>query len=256
MKPEPMTLPHAPMSAAEPGPVPVARQADTALALIGDRGFRLIDGDPHATPSPSHLLVALRPGHTDARFEPDWLLYWVAAAGRGVRRRVDRSTLEITGAPFAWGTIRVFDRLSVFDTFVTFGGALTVAHASDGTLVARFTSPAPILRWTGRDQQPDVRAAEAECFFARLMVPIDFTSGAEALVSATSPLAVYSAMLADLEPRLDAERALDAPDARLAGTVRHEARRIRTVDPQAWQEGHELLAHLGLESARQLHGSR
>jgi len=246
----------APAPASGSAAATTALQADTALALIGDRGFRLIDGDPHATPSPSHLLVALRQDHTDASFEPDWLLYWVAAAGRGVRRRVDRGTVEIGGAPFAWGTIRVFDRLSVFNTFVTFGGTVSVGHASDGTLVARFTSPAPILRWTGRDQPPDVRAAEAECFFARLMVPIDFTSGAEALVSATSPLAVYSAMLADLEPRLAAERALDAPDARLAATVRHEAQRIRTTDAQAWQEGHDLLAQLGLERARQLHGSR
>jgi hypothetical protein len=70
---------------------------------------------------------------------------------------------------------------------------VSVGHASDGTLVTRFTSPAPILPWTGRDRPPDVRAAEAECFFARLMVPIDFTSGAEALVSATSPLAVVVA---------------------------------------------------------------
>jgi len=80
-------------------------------------------------------------------------------------------------------------------------------------------------------------------------VPIDFTSGAEALVSATSPLAVYSAMLADLEPRLAAERALDAPDARLSVTVRHEATRVRTSDPAAWQEGRDLLVRLGLASA-------
>ncbi len=223
--------------------------ADAALALVGDRGLRLIEGDPSAGRAGDLLLVALRREHHDRQFEPDWLLYWVAAAGRGVRRRLDRGSLEIGGAPFAWGTIRVFDRLSVFNTYVTFGGTVTVGHASDGTLVAQFASPAPILRWTGRDQPPDVRAAEAECFFARIMVPIDFTSGAEALVSATSPLAVYAAMLADLEPRLAAERALDAPDARLAATVRHEAVRVRTSAASAWQEGRELLVRLGLASA-------
>ena len=115
--------------------------------------------------------------------------------------------------------------------------------------MAQFVSPAPILRWTGRDGPPDVRAPEAECFFARIMVPIDFTSGAEALVAATSPLAVYAAMLADLEPRLAAERALDAPAARLAATVRHEATRVRTADGAAWQEGRELLVRLGLAAA-------
>ncbi|HXX62031.1 MAG TPA: hypothetical protein VEI48_12190 [Candidatus Sulfotelmatobacter sp.] len=223
--------------------------ADAALALVGDRGVRLMEADPAARQAANLLLVALRREHHDRQFEPDWLLYWVAAAGRGVRRRLDRGSLEIGGAPFAWGTIRVFDRLSVFSTYVTFGGTITLGHASDGTLMAQFASPAPILRWTGRDQPPDVRAAEAECFFARIMVPIDFTSGAEALVAATSPLAVYAAMLADLEPRLAAERALDAPDARLAATVRHEALRVRASDPAAWQEGRALLVGLGLASA-------
>jgi hypothetical protein len=228
---------------------PAALPADAALTLVGDRGLRLIEADPSAGRTGDRLLVALRREHHDRQFEPDWLLYWVAAAGRGVRRRLDRGSLEISGAPFAWGTIRVFDRLSVFNTYVTFGGTITLGHASDGTLVAQFASPAPILRWTGRDQPPDVRAAEAECFFARIMVPIDFTSGAEALVSATSPLAVYAAMLVDLEPRLHAERALDAPDARLAAVVHHEATRVRTWDPAAWQEGRDLLMRLGLAAA-------
>ena len=241
----PVLSPPAPGRLLAPAPL----SADAALALVGDRGLRLIAADPSGARTGDLLLVALRREHHDRQFEPDWLLYWVAAAGRGVRRRLDRSSLEIGGAPFAWGTIRVFDRLSVFNTYVTFGGTITLGHASDGTLVVQFASPAPILCWTGRDQPPDVRAAEAECFFARIMVPIDFTSGAEAVVSATSPLAVYAAMLADLEPRLHAERALDAPDARLAVTVRHEATRVRTSDPAAWQEGRDLLVRLGLAVA-------
>ena len=238
------------LSPAAPGRLapPAHLSADAALAAIGDRGIRLLEADP-STGRRNLLLVALRREHHDRQFEPDWLLYWVAASGRGVRRRLDRGSLEIAGAPFAWGTIRVFDRLSAFNTYVTFGGAVTVGHAGDGTLVAQFISAAPILRWTGHDGPPDVRAAEAECFFARIMVPIDFTSGAEALVAATSPLAVYAAMLTDLEPRLAAERAMDAPDARLAATVRHEATRVRTVDAAAWQEGRALLVRLGLTSA-------
>lgn len=223
--------------------------ADAALALVGDRGIRLVPADVAAGRATDRLVVALRREHHDRQFEPDWLLYWVAASGRGVRRRLDRGSLEISGAPFAWGTIRIFDRLSVFNTYVTFGGTISLGHAADGTLVAQFVSPAPILCWTGRDLVPDVRAAEAECFFARIMVPIDFTSGAEAMVSATSPLAVYAAMLADLEPRLAAERRLDAPDARLAATVRHEASRVRASDPAAWQEGRALLVGLGLATA-------
>ncbi len=241
----PVLTPAAPGRLAPAAPL----TADAALALIGDRGIRLIEADPATGRRANLLLVALRREHHDRQFEPDWLLYWVAASGRGVRRRLDRGSLEIAGAPFAWGTIRVFDRLSAFNTYVTFGGAVTVGHAGDGTLVAQFASPAPILRWTGRDGPSDVRAPEAECFFARIMVPIDFTSGAEALVAATSPLAVYAAMLADLEPRLAAERALDAPDARLAATVRHEATRVRTADGAAWQEGRELLVRLGLAAA-------
>jgi len=221
-------------------------RADQALVRLGGAGLRLIDGALTGRPTVNQLLVGLRREPAQRRFEPDWILYWVASSGRGVQRRLDRSCLEIGDAPFAWGTIRVFDRLSAFNTFVTFGGTVTVSHASDGTLVAQFTSPAPILRWTGGEPAPDVRAAEAECFFARLMVPIDFTSGAEALVSATRPGALYAAMLADLEPRLAAERALDAPDARLAAAVRRESRRMRDTDASAWQEGGALLDRLGL----------
>ena len=110
--------------------------ADAALALVGERGLRLIEADPAAGRTANLLLVAMRREHHDRQFEPDWLLYWVAAAGRGVRRRLDRSSLEITGAPFAWGTIRVFDRLSVFNTYVTFGGTITLMGGLDtGTMV-------------------------------------------------------------------------------------------------------------------------
>ncbi len=217
----------------------------STLDRLANVGFLLVDGADPQQRSGSDLLVALRERPTLAHFDPEFVLSWTSAGGRGRQSRIDRST-EAGRHPCAWGVIRIFDRIGAFNSFVTFGGAVTTERSDGGPTVLRFSSPAPIMRWTGHSQGIDPRAADVESFFARLMVPIDFQDGAEARVATAGPIVLYAAMLADRAGRLAAEPALRATTPVMTQWVHHETNRLAEYQPEPWQAGLDLLEALGL----------
>ena len=233
-----------PLPASNPPAAPIPADLAADLQYLPDLGFVLVDGDRPGHGAGPRLLIAMRDLPTYVHFDPEWILAWTARDGRGRRVRIDRSALHPIER-FSWGSIRVFDRLGVYNTFVTFGGTVLAAEIARDLAVVRFASPAPILRWAGHSQPLDSRAADVESFFARLMIPIDFEPGAEALVSATEPVALYAAMIADFAARIDHPlwRGLDKGTDRWARGERH---RLRTEEPDAWTAGQQLLAHLHL----------
>lgn len=226
-------------------PVP-SRTLSAGLDRLASLGFLLADGADLQHHFGSDLLVALRRRPTLTHFDPEFVLAWTPIGGRGVQVRIDR-TSTAGSRPLAWGVIRIFDRINAYNSFVTFGGTLTVEPGDDDSTILRFSSPAPILRWIGHSQGSDPRAADVESFFARIMVPIDFQPGAETRVSAAGPLALYAAMVTDRAGRLAAEPALRASSALLTQWVSHEAARLVADEPKAWSAGAELLHTLGLD---------
>jgi hypothetical protein len=64
----------------------------------------------------------------------------------------------------------------------------------------------PSCAEAGHSQDVDPNASQVAAFFARLLVPIDFTPGAEARVASLSPMALYSGFVADLGARYEAAR--------------------------------------------------
>jgi len=215
-------------------------------SLVADLGF-LVRWDLANADHEAILIVALRREATERHFDPEVISYWrTGSNGRGRRTAVAFGTRERFGVPYSWGPIEIVDRLGVTNTFVSFGGTLTVVQADPDTFVATFRSDAPILRRGGHSQRYDDIAAEITAFFGRVLVPIDFRPGAEHLVALASPLARYAAFL-----RFDSRRLASAelvrgaygPDARL---VRREAERLQRADPAAWNEGARLLEELGL----------
>lgn len=218
-------------------------EADEELRTLG---FVLRDGSRPGEPPGPRLLVAFRAAPTLEHFDPEEATFWEAAGDQGRLARLDRSAAVPTDRPFSWGRIRVTDRVPVSNQFLGFGGRLLADVDADGTLVAAFTSPAPIVRWAGHSQGVDPLADEVGAFFARLMVPVDFQAGAEARIAATPPEALYAAFLAHAGARFARSEALRAADPAFAGFVARERSRVRGDAPAAWAAGEALLASLDL----------
>jgi hypothetical protein len=121
--------------------------------------------------------------------------------------------------------------------------ALTTAVDS-GTTTVVLDSAAPILRRSGYSQDVDPKASQVAAFLARLLVPIDFTPGAEARVASLSPMALYSGFVADLGARYEAARPLRETNPRLSERLTHEAHRLETTHPAEWEAGRQLLLDL------------
>jgi hypothetical protein len=78
------------------------------------------------------------------------------------------------------------------------------------------------------------------------MVPIDFRPGAEALVGAATPEALYAAFVQDAWRRFAATQAERAAEPELAIWARREGHRLERVMPRAVEEGRQLRIALGL----------
>lgn len=218
----------------------------SAAPLVANLGF-LVRWD---IPTESHdalLVIALRDVPTERHYDPELITYWsVGADRRGHRSELTLASTMPIDHRFAWGPIEIVDRLGVRNTFISFGGSLTADRLDATTAIVVFRSAGPILRRGGHSQRYDLLAAEMTAFFARLLVPIDFTPGAEARISETPPAVLYAAFLDHEVARLAAGELVEeayGPDVRL---VRIEAERIRHRDPAAWEAGRRLLAELGL----------
>ncbi len=92
-------------------------------------------------------------------------------------------------------------------------------------------------------------AADVESFFARMMIPIDFEPGAEAIVSAATPLGRYAAMVADFAARVASPSSDEAwllADPEAQSWARWERARAQRPRAGGWAEGCALLERIKL----------
>ncbi len=222
--------------------------ADSA-ARVDRLGFVVVNGATPGRPGGANLIVALRATPSLAHFDPELIQFWETTAGRGRQVELTRRAQPPPKGPYAWGTIRVVDRLNVFNSFLSFGGVLRAEAISLTETLAVFGSPAPIVRWTGHSQEVDPLAGAVGELFARIRVPIDFEPGAEGRIALASPVALYSILLDRLERRYAASESLRAAHRAWAAEVDREARRVRETDPAEWEAGLALARDLGLDRA-------
>lgn len=217
-----------------------------AASRIRHWGF-LAHPDLPDGPGPAFLLVALRPAPTLQHYDPEAVDYWVTERGRGERRTLTHETPMPRSEDFAWGLIRLVDRLGVSNEYLTFGGHLDAA-AVDEVVVAAFTSPAPLLRRGGHSQGLDPGADAVGAFFGRLMVAVDFTTGFEADFASSDPLTRYAAFVRDgLDRRRCREGRAGPVDDELSRLLRSEGARLRTAEPEQWEAAGALLATAGAD---------
>ena len=190
--------------------------------------------------------MALRPAPTLQHYDPEAIDYWVADDGRGSRRTLTHDTAMPRSEDFSWGMIRLVDRLGVSNEYLTFGGHLDAALIDD-VVVAAFASPAPLLRRGGHSQGWDDGADAIGAFFARMMVAVDYKPGFErsfAAAGSTDPIRRVRPGRRRTAPWAARPTSLDDPLGRL---VRHEATRLRTAAPNAWDAAGDLLDAAALD---------
>lgn len=222
--------------------------AAEAAERLADLGFLLVDGDYAGAIGHPRLLVALRDRPTLRHFDPEAISYWWFDHDHGKLNWLDRTRRMPVERPISWGRIQVVDRIPVSNQFLTFGGTLRARVLDASTIVCSISSPAPILRWSGHSQGIDLLTDEVGAFLARLRIPIDYTEGAEVRVGRVSPLALYSAMLAESLPRLRRSSSLRRVQRGYTRFAESEEIRLRRVAPEDWREGERLLDDLGLRS--------
>ena len=234
----------------EPAPVgsrpPLGMSAEEAARHVERLGFVDVNGTAPQAPGGANLVVAIRERPTLEHFDPERIEHWTAAAGRGHPAELTRQTPVPLERPFAWGTIRVVDRLEVFNSFLTFGGTVRAAELDAATTIVVFSSHAPILRSTGHSQQVDLSTGEVGAFFARMRIPIDFTPGAEQRIAEAPPMAVYGAFHASIWAQLRASEELRASHPAFAAWCRRERDRLARQFAAEWEAGRALAADLGL----------
>jgi hypothetical protein len=221
-------------------PVDDALTAPPASERLADLGF-LAGPDLPDRPGPAFLLVALRDAPTLRHYDPERIEYWVTQRGRGVRQELTRATPMPIDGPFSWGMIRLIDRLSVTNEYLTFGGRLSAAEIDDAT-IAVFTSPAPMLRRGGHSQIWDQGTEELGAFFARLVAAVDEYPELEPHLAAADPLVRYAVFLADVVERYRASPELRALEPQVWTLLRGEESLMRREHGAAWQAGTRILA--------------
>jgi hypothetical protein len=226
-----------------PPGIPIAEAARYVERL----GFHDVNGTVPQAPGGANLVVALRERPTLEHFDPERVEYWVDAGGRGQPAEITRKTDVPLERPFEWGTIRVVDRLEVFNSFLTFGGKLRAVALDPATTIVVFSSHAPILRSTGHSQQVDLSTGEVGAFFARMRVPVDFEPGAEQRIAGASSMAVYAAFHASVEARFGASEDLRLAHPGFWAWCGRERHRLAAEFGADWAAGQALARQLRLD---------
>ncbi len=215
-----------------------------AATRLAEWGF-LAEPDLPDRPGPAYLLVALRDQPTLRHYDPEVVEYWVTSGGRGTRATLTHADRMPVAADFSWGLIRIVDRLSVSNEYLTFGGHLS-AGSVDGVTVAVFTSPAPLLRRGGHSQAWDIGAQDLGAFFGRLMVAVDYAPGFETKVADAAPVVRYAAFVADVADRYRHSDQLRLARGDLWRLLQVEEVRLRRDVPDLWAAGQALRAAAGI----------
>jgi hypothetical protein len=223
---------------------PDVREAAGRLARLG---FLVVNGSQPQETGESQLLVALRSRPTLEHFDAELIEHWVTSQGRGHLAAITRTAQPPHTEPYAWGAIRVVDRVAAFNSFLSFGGEVTVAATDADTTIVVFDSPAPIVRSTGHSQAVDPLTGEVGAFFARLKVPIDFQPGAEERIAEMSPRGLFAAMLASLQRRFAHSEGLRQAQPSIAAWAAREAHRMLQEHAPDWETGERLTTELALD---------
>ena len=191
----------------------------------------------------------MRSEPTLRHFDPEALRYYAPRGdGRAAETWLTREgATEERQRHVLWGHLHVIDRLAVENRFLTFGGVLRAATVDDDCTVLDLRSPGPIVRWGGHSQGADDLSASIGAFFGRLIVPVDFTPGAEIQLDACSPEVLYAAFLRECETRCRANgRTSGGVSATEAWLLAEAARAGR--DRPTWEEAGRLLGALALNA--------
>jgi hypothetical protein len=221
-----------------PQPNHTVLDAASAAPIMADLGF-LSSPDLPDRPGPAYLLVALRDKPTLHHYDPEAVHYWVSVAGRGARRVLTRQTAMPIDSEFSWGLIRIVDRVQVTNEYLTFGGRVSAASV-DGTVLAAFTSPAPLLRRGGHSQGWDHGAECLGAFLGRFLLAVDYAPGFEERAAKADPIARYAAFVADTTARYRGNRSLRTQHPELWTLLEAEERRLRATRPVEWVVGQTL----------------
>jgi len=235
------------LDATVPGPPPrLGITFDEAAGHVEHLGFLDVSGTSPQAPGVANLVVALRARPSLTHFDPERVEHWVASGGRGRPAEITRKTTVPLERAFSWGTIRVVDRLEVFNSFLTFGGTVRAVARDAATTLVVLSSHAPILRSTGHSQGVDLSTGEVGAFFARMMIPIDFTPGAASRIAEASPMAVYAAFHASMQARLEESDELRDSHPAFAAWCRRERQRLARSFGADWEAGRAMATELGL----------
>jgi hypothetical protein len=221
-----------------------ARWAESTTLILAGLGFSLVEPVPVQGVESGHLLVAIRPQPTLQHFDPETIDYWVNDGVHGRPAKLERESRLPLATDYSWGQIGLTDRLGVENQFLSFGGTMRAQMTADGSVVADFSSNAPILRWSGHSQITDPVASEVGAFFARIKVPIDFVPGAEALVSKAGPRTLYCAFIQTVRERLTQAQALREANRWLAEWSSRESQRMETTFADSWKAASDMRRQL------------
>jgi hypothetical protein len=218
--------------------------ASASAALLENLGFTLDHVAADQPPGGADLHIALRDRPTLRHYDPEVVAYWVERDGRGRHAYLDRECIFPRRERFQWGDVRIADRLGETNRYLVFGGEVRADVVDQSLAVVRFRSSAPILRAGGHSQGVDQLEPQVGAFFGRLMIPVDFTGGAEESLASADEAGLYAAFLGDVAGRLAASR---RPETIVgADLIRRESKRLQADQPDAWQRGQALLRSVDL----------
>lgn len=215
--------------------LPPALTEPDAARLLARWGF-LADPDLPDRPGPAYLIVALRDRPTYEHFDPEVV---EAPAMEGGRLTVTRQTRVSIDIAIDWGLIRVVDRLSISNEFLTFGARLRAVEVGDMT-VCLIESPVPLLRRGGHSQPSDRGAQSLGAYFGRFRALVESSPWLARLVAEASPEVRYSAFVADAMARFKASAELREEHPELFATLCGERHRLQRESPAAWERGVRL----------------
>ena len=199
---------------------------------LADLGF-LAGPDLPDRPGPAFLLVALRTPPTLRHYDPERIEFWMTHGSRGARACLTRATPLPLELMFSWGLIRLFDRLSVTNEYLTFGGHLSAVEV-DGATIAAFTSPVPLLRRGGHSRDRDKGTDVLGAYFARLLSAIHDHPQLEPRLALADPVVRYGVFLGDVVDLFRRSAELRAADPDLWTLARGEAALLERDHPEAW----------------------
>jgi len=226
----------------EPAARPGADGLDTDSAhdLLSDVGFLLVHGRPLDQGS-SYLLVALRPKPTLLHFDPERVEYWSAHVDQAEAQELSWPIRTGT-SDYSLGTIRIVDRVGASNSFISFGGELSLSRDSDVGAVL-FRSPVPILALHGRSGPSDPLATNICAFVAVLRGAATSDRALARKIIGATPIALYAAFIERTLALYQSEPGR-AGHVRLVSLLRMERRQLQAEAPAEAAAGIELAARL------------